>query len=37
MGIIKTAKLVYEYFRLDDEGKPEEQVRAIDGVDLEIE
>ena len=37
MGIIKTAKLVYEYFRLNDEGEPEEQVRAIDGVDLEIE
>ena len=37
MGIIKTAKLVYEYFRLNDEGEQEEQVRAIDGVDLDIE
>lgn len=37
MGIIKTARLIYEYIRHDEEEKVAEVKRAIDGVDLEIE
>ena len=37
MGIIKTARLIYEYIRRDEEEKIEEVKRAIDGVDLHIE
>lgn len=37
MGIVKTAKLVYEYIRRDEEENIEEVNRAIDGLDLEIE
>ena len=37
MGIIKTARLIYEYIRRDEEEKIEEVKRAIDGVDLDIE
>lgn len=37
MGIIRTAKLIYEYVRMDDDGNPAEQVRAVDGVDLDIQ
>lgn len=37
MGIVKTARLVYEYIRRDEEEKIEEVKRAIDGVDLDIE
>ena len=37
MGIIKTAKLIYEYIRTDDDGNPAEEIRAVDGVDLDIE
>lgn len=37
MGIIKTARLIYEYVRHDEEEKVAEVKRAIDGVDLEIE
>lgn len=36
MGIVKTARLVYEYIRRDEEEKIEEVKRAIDGVDLDI-
>ena len=36
MGIVKTAKLIYDYIRYDENEK-EETVRAIDGVDLEVE
>ena len=37
MGIVKTARLIYEYIRRDEEEKIEEVKRAIDGVDLDIE
>ena len=37
MGIIKAAKLVYEYIRRDEDGKVEEIRRAVDGVDLDVE
>ena len=37
MGIIKTARLIYEYVRHDEEEKIAEVKRAIDGVDLEID
>ena len=33
MGIVKAAKLVYEYIRRDEEENIEEVNRAIDGVD----
>ncbi|MCA5578413.1 energy-coupling factor transporter ATPase [Enterocloster clostridioformis] len=36
MGIVKTAKLVYEYIRRDEEENIEEVKRAIDGVDVDI-
>ena len=36
MGIIKAAKLVYEYIRRDEEENIEEVNRAIDGVDVDI-
>lgn len=36
MGIVKAAKLVYEYIRRDEEEKIEEVKRAIDGVDVDI-
>ena len=36
MGIVKTARLVYEYIRRDEEEKIGEVKRAIDGVDLDI-
>ena len=37
MGIIKAAKLIYEYIQLDDEGNPSEKIRAVDQVDLDIQ
>ena len=37
MGIIKAARLVYEYIRRDEEENIEEVNRAIDGVDVDIE
>lgn len=37
MGIVKAAKLVYEYIRRDEEENIEEVNRAIDGLDVEIE
>ena len=36
MGIVKAAKLVYEYIRPDEEENIEEVNRAIDGVDVDI-
>ena len=36
MGIVKTAKLIYDYIRYDENEK-EETFCAIDGVDLEVE
>ena len=36
MGIVKTAKLIHDYIRYDENEK-EETFRAIDGVDLEVE
>ena len=36
MGIVKAAKLVYEYIRRDEEEYIEEVKRAIDGVDVDI-
>lgn len=37
MGIIKAAKLAYDYLRYGEEGEEPEVNRAIDGVDLNIE
>ena len=37
MGIIKAAKLVFEYINKDDDGQVEEVHRAIDNVDLDVE
>ncbi len=37
MGIIKTNNLVYEYKRIDDEGKIADFTRAIDDVDITVE
>ena len=36
MGIVKAAKLVYEYIRRDEEENIEEVNRAIDGVNVDI-
>ena len=37
MGIIKAAKLVFDYLRYEEEGEEPEVNRAIDHVDLDIE
>ena len=37
MGIVRAAKLVYEYIRRDEEEKIEEVNRAIDGLDVDIQ
>lgn len=37
MGIVKAAKLVYEYIRRDEEENIEEVNRAIDGLDVDIQ
>lgn len=37
MGIIRTAKLIFEYVKRDEEEQIEETKRAIDSVDLDIE
>ena len=37
MGIIKTARLIYEYIRRDEEENIEEVNRAIDGLDVDIQ
>ena len=36
MNIIKGRKLSYDYFRVDEDGKEEEAVRAVDRVDLDV-
>lgn len=36
MGIIKAAKLAFEYKKYGEDGKVEETFRAIDGVDLDV-
>ncbi len=37
MGIIKTAKLVYEYARRDEDNNIVETVRAVDNVDMDVQ
>ncbi|MCD8077230.1 MAG: energy-coupling factor transporter ATPase [Lachnospiraceae bacterium] len=37
MGIVKTAKLIYEYARRDEDNRVIEPVRAVDRVDLDIQ
>ncbi|MCD7813684.1 MAG: ATP-binding cassette domain-containing protein, partial [Lachnospiraceae bacterium] len=37
MGIIKAAKLAFDYLKLDENGNVESKQRAVDGVDLEVE
>lgn len=37
MGIVKAARLVYEYVRRDEEDSIEEVNRAIDGLDVDIQ
>lgn len=37
MGIIRTAKLIFDYVKRDEEEQIEETKRAIDSVDLDIE
>ena len=37
MGIIKAAKLAFDYLRYEEEGEEPEVNRAIDHVDLDIE
>lgn len=37
MGIIEAAKLIFEYAKYSEEGNIESVVRAIDGIDLDIE
>ncbi len=37
MGIIKTANLIYDYIKHDDETGEDEANRALDGIDLDIE
>ena len=37
MNIIKGRKLSYEYQKLDEEGNVEEMIKAVDGVDLDVQ
>ena len=37
MGIIKAAKLAFDYLRYDEDGNVEDTQRAVDGVDLDIQ
>lgn len=37
MGIIQTAKLIYEYIKYDDDGNPSGKYRALDDVNMDIE
>ena len=37
MNIINAKKLVYEYLKLDEEGRVEATQRAVDGVDLDVQ
>ena len=36
MGIIKAAKLAFDYLRYDEDGNVEATQRAVDGVDLDL-
>ena len=36
MGLIETEGLVYEYTKIDDDGNEAGRVRAVDGVDIEV-
>ena len=36
MSIIKGRKLSYDYFRVDEDGKEQEAIRAVDQVDLDV-
>ena len=37
MNIIKATKLVYEYLKMDEEGRVEAKQRAVDEVDLDVQ
>ena len=37
MGIIKAAKLAFDYLRYDEDGNVEATQRAVDGVDMDIQ
>ncbi|MCD8022584.1 MAG: ATP-binding cassette domain-containing protein, partial [Lachnospiraceae bacterium] len=37
MGIIKAAKLAFDYLKLDENGNVESKQRAINGVDLDVQ
>lgn len=37
MGIIEATKLAFDYLKLDQNGNVESKLRAVDGVDLEIQ
>ncbi|MCD7883149.1 MAG: energy-coupling factor transporter ATPase [Lachnospiraceae bacterium] len=37
MGIIKAAKLAFDYLKYDENGNVESKQRAVDGVDLDVE
>ena len=37
MGIIKAAKLTFDYLRYDEDGNVEDTQRAVDSVDLDIQ
>ena len=37
MGIIKAAKLAFDYIKYSDDDKEAEKVRALDSVDLDVE
>ncbi|MCC8051032.1 MAG: energy-coupling factor transporter ATPase [Clostridiales bacterium] len=36
MGIISAAKLAFDYLKLDENGNVESKIRAVDGVDLDV-
>lgn len=37
MGIVRADRLVYEYVRKDEDNQIEEEIRAVDGISLDIE
>ena len=37
MGIIKAAKLAFDYLKYDDDGNVQETQRAVDDVNLDIQ
>lgn len=37
MNIIQAKKLIFDYFRMDEEGQVETKQRAVDGVDLDVQ